>query len=156
MVDGDNIIAGSGGAALSGGQKLRIALARAVYSRHRILMLDHVFSGLDIVGEEQIFTRLIGRHGLLRQLGITTILLTHAAHPLSYADHIIALNVHDTSKESKSVDVKNNNDTARQIASVDLERPIGNWATYQYNFESLEYGNLDGGHDLLFFTLAVS
>ncbi|TGO81063.1 hypothetical protein BPOR_1381g00010 [Botrytis porri] len=99
MVDGDNIIAGSGGAALSGGQKLRIALARAVYSRHRILMLDHVFSGLDIVGEEQIFTRLIGRHGLLRQLGITTILLTHAAHPLSYADHIIALNVHGTVTE---------------------------------------------------------
>ncbi|KAF7868875.1 uncharacterized protein EAF02_009611 [Botrytis sinoallii] len=171
MAEGDNTIAGSGGAALSGGQKLRIALARAVYSRHKILMLDDVFSGLDIVSEEQIFTRLLGRHGLLRQLSITTILATHAAHRLSYADHIIALSIHgtvaeqgtfydltrkngyvsslamnqvetDTSKESESVDMKDNDDTARQIASADLERPIGNWATYRYYFESLGWWNM--------------
>ncbi|THV43871.1 hypothetical protein BGAL_0843g00010 [Botrytis galanthina] len=172
MAEGDNTIAGSGGATLSGGQKLRIALARAVYSRHKILMLDDVFSGLDIVSEERIFTRLLGRHGLLRQLGITTILVTHAAHRLSYADHIIALSVHgtvaeqgtfydltrkngymsslatkhvvetDTSKESESVGMRNNDDTARQIASADLERPIGNWATYRYYFESLGWRNM--------------
>ncbi|KAF5879184.1 putative abc multidrug protein [Botrytis fragariae] len=171
MIEGDNTIAGSGGAALSGGQKLRIALARAVYSRHKILMLDDVFSGLDIVSEEQIFTRLLGRHGLLRQLGITTILVTHAAHRLSYADDIIALSVRgtvaeqgtfydltrkngyvsslatkrvieeDTSKESESVDMKDD-DTARQIACADLERPIGSWATYQYYFESLGWWNM--------------
>ncbi|KAF7954900.1 uncharacterized protein EAE97_000159 [Botrytis byssoidea] len=172
MIEGDDTIAGSGGAALSGGQKLRIALARAVYSRHKVLMLDDVFSGLDIVSEEQIFTRLLGRHGLLRQLGITTILVTHAAHRLSYADHIIALSVHgtvaeqgtfydltrkngyvsslatkhvietDTSKESESVDMKDNDDTAREISSADLERPIGNWATYRYYFESLGWWNM--------------
>lgn len=135
-------------------------------------MLDDVFSGLDIVSEERIFTRLLGRHGLLRQSGITTILVTHAAHRLSYADHIIALSVHgtvaeqgtfydltrkngymfrlatkhvvetDTSKESESVGMKNNDDTARQIASADLERPIGNWATYRYYFESLGWRNM--------------
>ncbi|TGO57755.1 hypothetical protein BCON_0062g00250 [Botryotinia convoluta] len=175
MAEGDNTIAGSGGAALSGGQKLRIALARAVYSRHKILLLDDVFSGLDIVSEEQIFTRLLGRHGLLRQLGITTILVTHAAHRLSYADHIIALGVYgtvaeqgtfydlsrkngyvsslatkhvietDTSKESDSVDMKDNDDTARQIVSADLERPIGNGATYRYYFESLGWRNMGMG-----------
>ncbi|KAM0140940.1 hypothetical protein ACHAO1_002066 [Botrytis cinerea] len=172
MTEGDNTIAGSGGVALSGGQKLRIALARAVYSRHKILMLDDVFSGLDIVSEEQIFTRLLGRRGLLRQLGITTILVTHAAHRLSYADHIIALSVHgtvaeqgtfydltrkngyvsslqtkyvietDTLKESELGDVKDNDDTARQIASADIERPFGNWATYRYYFESLGWRNM--------------
>ena len=135
-------------------------------------MLDDVFSGLDIVSEEQIFTRLLGRRGLLRQLGITTILVTHAAHRLSYADHIIALSVHgtvaeqgtfydltrkngyvsslqtkyvietDTLKESELGDVKDNDDTARQIASADIERPFGNWATYRCYFESLGWRNM--------------
>ncbi|TEY60568.1 hypothetical protein BOTCAL_0180g00030 [Botryotinia calthae] len=172
MTQEDNTIAGSGGVALSGGQKLRIALARAVYSRHRILMLDDGFSGPDIVSEEQIFTRLLGRHGLLRRLGITTILVTHAEHRLSYADHIIALSVHgtvaeqgtfydltrkngyvsslqtkhaketDKPKESEPGNMKDNDDTARQIASADLERPVGNRATYRYYFESLGWRNM--------------
>jgi ATP-binding cassette, subfamily C (CFTR/MRP), member 1 len=54
-------------------------------------MLDDVFSGLDNTSEERIFSRLLGSNGLLRRLGTTIILVTHAAHRLSYADHIIAL-----------------------------------------------------------------
>ncbi|CZR69215.1 related to multidrug resistance-associated protein [Phialocephala subalpina] len=92
--EGDNTKAGSAGTAISGGQKLRIALARAVYSRYKVLMLDDVFSGLDATSEDRIFSRLLGKSGLLRQLGTTVILVTHAAHRLSYADHIIALNAH--------------------------------------------------------------
>lgn len=54
-------------------------------------MLDDVFSGLDATSEDRIFSRLLGKNGLLRTRGITVILVTHAAHRLSYADHIIAL-----------------------------------------------------------------
>ena len=59
-------------------------------------MLDDVFSGLDAISEERIFSRLLGRAGLLRRLGTTVILVTHAAHRLSYSDHIIALSVRGT------------------------------------------------------------
>jgi len=38
---------GSKGISLSGGHRQRLALARAVYSRKRILLLDDVLSGLD-------------------------------------------------------------------------------------------------------------
>ena len=62
-------------------------------------MLDDVFSGLDVISEDRIFSRLLGRNGLLRQLGTTVILVTHAAHRLSYADHIIALSPHGTVSE---------------------------------------------------------
>lgn len=62
-------------------------------------MLDDVFSGLDVISEDRIFSRLLGRSGLLRQLGTTVILVTHAAHRLSYADHIIALSPHGTVSE---------------------------------------------------------
>lgn len=74
-------------------------MARAVYSRQKVLMLDDVFSGLDAISEDRIFSRLLGKNGLLRQLGTTIILVTHAAHRLSYADHIIALSAQGTISE---------------------------------------------------------
>ncbi|OBT96290.1 hypothetical protein VE01_05823 [Pseudogymnoascus verrucosus] len=95
----DRTKAGSAGAALSGGQRLRIALARAVYSRQQLLILDDVFSGLDAISEDRIFSRLLGKSGLLRRLGTTVILVTHAAHRLSYADNIIALTNQGTISE---------------------------------------------------------
>jgi len=57
-----------------------------------VLLLDDVFSGLDAHSEDRIFTRLLGREGLLRGSGATILLATHAAHRLSYADKIVALN----------------------------------------------------------------
>ncbi|OBT46506.1 hypothetical protein VE00_03330 [Pseudogymnoascus sp. WSF 3629] len=96
---GDSTKAGSAGAALSGGQRLRIALARAIYSRQQLLILDDVFSGLDAISEDRIFSRLLGKNGLLRRLGTTVILVTHAAHRLSYADNIIALTNQGTISE---------------------------------------------------------
>ncbi|CZT50852.1 related to multidrug resistance-associated protein [Rhynchosporium secalis] len=92
LSESDNTRVGSGGAALSGGQRLRVALARAVYSRKRVLILDDVFSGIDATSEDCIFSRLLGKTGLLRQISTTVILVTHAAHRLSYSDNIISLN----------------------------------------------------------------
>lgn len=56
------------------------------------MIIDDAFSGLDPTIEERIFSRLMGRQGLLRKHGITVILVTHGVHRLSYADHIIVLN----------------------------------------------------------------
>jgi ATP-binding cassette subfamily C (CFTR/MRP) protein 1 len=67
-------------------------------------MLDDVFSGLDAISEDRIFSRLLGKNGLLRQLGTTTILVTHAAHRLSYADSIIALNAQGTISEQGTLE----------------------------------------------------
>lgn len=87
----DLTVVGSAGSSLSGGQKLRLALARAVYAHPSLLMLDDCFSGIDPRTEDAIFTRLFGKRGLLRRLGVTVVLSTHAAHRLSYSDRIIAL-----------------------------------------------------------------
>ncbi|KAK6385471.1 hypothetical protein LTS17_001039 [Exophiala oligosperma] len=88
---GDGTIVGSKGLSLSGGQKARLALARAVYAKAETLILDDVFSGLDNETEELIFRRLLAHNGPLRRLKTTVILATHAIRRLPYADMIISL-----------------------------------------------------------------
>ncbi|EAW07798.1 putative ABC multidrug transporter [Aspergillus clavatus NRRL 1] len=88
---GDETVIGSKGIALSGGQSQRIAIARAVYARRSIVILDDAFSGLDAATEDYIFHSLVGIYGFLRALGCTIIVAASSAKRLPYADHIVAL-----------------------------------------------------------------
>ncbi|UPK94751.1 hypothetical protein LCI18_005686 [Fusarium solani-melongenae] len=89
--DGDLTMVGDKGVKLSGGQKQRLAIARAVYSRKPVAMFDDIFSGLDKVTEQAVFSRVFGRDGLLRKNGTTIILATHAVHRLPESNFVIAL-----------------------------------------------------------------
>lgn len=51
-------------------------LARAVYSRRPLLLLDDPLAGLDNLSEQHIVNRLLGPIGLLKQLGTTVVLAT--------------------------------------------------------------------------------
>ncbi|KAM7289300.1 ATP-binding cassette sub-family C member 2 [Ixodes scapularis] len=57
------------GETLSGGQKQRIALARAAYSCSDIYLLDDPFSALDSKVAENVFEKVLGENGILRQKG---------------------------------------------------------------------------------------
>lgn len=72
--DGDSTEVGAQGITLSGGQKWRLTLARALYSRAGILILDDVFSALDAHVGKQIYD-----NALMGELaeGRTRILATH-------------------------------------------------------------------------------
>ncbi|KAF5007801.1 hypothetical protein FDECE_5884 [Fusarium decemcellulare] len=89
--EGDLTMVGDKGVKLSGGQKQRLAIARAVYSRKPVAIFDDVFSGLDKLTEQAVFSRVFGRDGLLRRNGTTIILATHAVHRLPESDFVIAL-----------------------------------------------------------------
>lgn len=71
---GDRTTIGSKGIVLSGGQSQRINLARAVYARKDVIILDDVFSGLDAHTENAVFHSLLGVHGILRQFKATVIM----------------------------------------------------------------------------------
>lgn len=78
FVNGDRTQIGNGSSTImSGGQMQRIALARALYSRKKILLLDDVLSALDNVTKKLIIARLFGKSGLLRQLNSTVVLVTN-------------------------------------------------------------------------------
>ncbi|KAM0563315.1 hypothetical protein ACHAPJ_001033 [Fusarium lateritium] len=91
LSQGDLTNVGSDGITLSGGQKQRVSLARAVYLESNLVILDDVFSGLDADTELQVFQRVFGPDGLLRQRRTAVVLCTHSVRFLPMADHIIAL-----------------------------------------------------------------
>lgn len=89
LPDGDRTVVGSGGCSLSGGQKLRVALARAIYANKGLLLLDDVFSGLDRSTAKSIFTRLLGPNGILRAAKSTVIMTTNFCKFLLYTEEAI-------------------------------------------------------------------
>ncbi|TVY56754.1 ABC transporter FUM19 [Lachnellula cervina] len=91
MPTGDRAVIGSNGINLSGGQKSRVALARALYLDASLLIFDDIFSGLDANTEDAVFSRVFGPTGLLRRRKVTFLLCTHSVRHLPAADHIVAL-----------------------------------------------------------------
>ncbi|PTB48345.1 hypothetical protein M431DRAFT_547019 [Trichoderma harzianum CBS 226.95] len=91
LAQGDKTPVGSNGLNLSGGQKQRISLARALYSRCRVVILDDVFSGVDAAATEKIASRLFEANGLFRNMRTTVVFTTHSSLLLPYADQIVVL-----------------------------------------------------------------
>ncbi len=58
MPDGVNTLVGNGGIRLSGGQQARIALARTLVNKSKIIILDDPFSAVDMKTEEKIIENL--------------------------------------------------------------------------------------------------
>ncbi|CAH2068593.1 unnamed protein product, partial [Iphiclides podalirius] len=84
---GDQTLVGERGVSLSGGQRARINLARAVYREADVYLLDDPLSAVDANVGRQLFEGCI--NGYLS--GRTRILVTHQIHFLKAADFIIVL-----------------------------------------------------------------
>jgi ABC-type multidrug transport system fused ATPase/permease subunit len=85
--DGDQTKVGERGISLSGGQKARVNLARAVYSRADIYILDDCLSAVDQHVGRLLIDNVIGPKGLLK--GKTRILATHSIPILMESNFII-------------------------------------------------------------------
>lgn len=73
---------------ISGGQKQRLMLARALYHHFDLLILDEPFSELDEVAEKM----LLGKLKVLAQKGKMIIMITHNKSSLSFCNKLISLN----------------------------------------------------------------
>jgi len=84
---GDLTEIGEKGINLSGGQKARIGLARAVYSDREIFLMDDPISALDANVKKKIFKNVFMSKFKLK----TRVLVTHAVDFLHLVDRIILL-----------------------------------------------------------------
>ncbi|XP_074597278.1 ATP-binding cassette sub-family C member 4-like [Brevipalpus obovatus] len=83
----DMTMAGERGVALSGGQRARVGLARAIYHEADIYLLDDPLSAVDAAVAKRIFEKCIKQY--LRSKIV--ILVTHQIHFLKNSDKILAL-----------------------------------------------------------------
>ncbi|XP_069577159.1 ATP-binding cassette sub-family C member 4-like isoform X2 [Brachyistius frenatus] len=87
LPDGDRTLIGDQGATLSGGQKARVNLARAVYQDADVYLLDDPLSAVDAEVGRHLFEQCIC--GLLRNK--LRILVTHQLQYLKAVDQIVVL-----------------------------------------------------------------
>ena len=73
---------------LSGGQKQRIGIARALYTNHKLLILDESTNALDINTEQQIFTNL---RKLIKKSKITILVITHRIETIRSCDELVIM-----------------------------------------------------------------
>ena len=85
--DGELTIVGEKGAVLSGGQRARVSLARAVYTNADLYLMDDPLCAVDANVGQYIFEECIC--GLLSTK--TRLLVTHQTSHMEKADHIIVL-----------------------------------------------------------------
>ena len=84
MPDGKETLVGTGGVRLSGGQAQRLALARTLYHKRPVMILDDPFSALDKNTEKEIFAH-------LRQMTADSIvlLISHRLYLFPEMDQVI-------------------------------------------------------------------
>ena len=92
---------GDDGSNLSGGQKQRVGIARALYSKPKLLILDEATNSLDPETEVKILKSLF-RYANKK---ITIIIVSHNLQTLKYCDKIYSIS------KSKLKKLKNENET---------------------------------------------
>ncbi|TMS33170.1 hypothetical protein L596_000940 [Steinernema carpocapsae] len=93
---GDKTENGEKGINLSGGQKARVSLSRAVYQNYAVYLLDNPLSTVGSHIGKHIFDKVIGPNGLLRNK--TRILVTHGVTFLQDADQVVVIDDGKTSE----------------------------------------------------------
>jgi ATP-binding cassette subfamily B protein RaxB len=96
MPMGYHTLIGDMGTSISGGQKQRLLLARALYKRPKILLLDEATSALDVDRE-----RLVNQ--AVRQLKLTRVIVAHRPETIASANRVIVLSEGRVAQDLRAV-----------------------------------------------------
>lgn len=86
--NGLDTVIGEGGLKLSGGEKQRLSIARALLRQPHVLIFDEATSSLDSITEEEITNTIINVSSLKNQI---TIMIAHRLSTIMHADRIYVL-----------------------------------------------------------------
>lgn len=100
------------GGMLSPGQRQRIALARALYKRPKLVLLDEPNSNLDEAGELALNSAIT----LLKESGSTVIIVSHRQTILPLIDQLVVM------AKGRVVDVGSVDEVARNVNAVSAQR----------------------------------
>ena len=89
LAAGDGTIVGENGLTLSGGQKMRVSIARAVYAQADVYLFDEPLGAVDAHVGLHLFDRLFGADGLLR--GRTVLLVSHQVQYAPRCDVVLMM-----------------------------------------------------------------
>ncbi|RFN54506.1 putative multidrug resistance protein [Fusarium flagelliforme] len=116
LPNGDQTPVGDKGITLSGGQKARLTLARAVYARADIYLLDDCLSAVDQHVGRHLIEEVLGRRGLLKDK--TRILATNSTPVLFEATNIVMIRDGKVSDQGNYNELKANADFASLIGEA--------------------------------------
>ena len=103
LPDGVKTAIGENGINLSGGQKTRVSLGRALYSQSNVYLFDDILSAVDVHVAEHILREAVGT----ALKGKTVIMATHATKFAHFADRIILMNAGSIVAEGNSQTITN-------------------------------------------------
>lgn len=120
LPEGFNTYLGENGATLSGGQKQKIAIARALYRDPEILILDEATSSLDSAAEKHVRKMV----ELLRHQRKTVIIIAHRLSTISHADKIVVLEQGKVVEEGRHEELLQNKNAFYQLWKQQFDRPL--------------------------------
>ena len=116
---GDETEIGERGISLSGGQKKRVAIARAIYAGADVYFLDDILSAVDAHVADHIMAE--GICGALK--GKTRILVTHAIHLLGQADYVIVMDKGKIVEQGTLGEIRARGTDLSQYIEIEDEKP---------------------------------
>ncbi|KAJ2820688.1 hypothetical protein IWW50_004958, partial [Coemansia erecta] len=137
---GDMTEIGEKGINLSGGQKARVSLARAVYARADVYILDDPLAAVDAHVGKHIFTHVLGPQGMLKSRA--RILITNAVQYLSNVAHIVMLHEGAVLAQGSLTDIAASSVQARELICY-VELPSGQETLIQEVSDNNSAKNVD-------------
>ncbi|KAF8934648.1 hypothetical protein BGZ52_003729 [Haplosporangium bisporale] len=113
LLGGDMTEIGERGINLSGGQKARVSLARAVYAQADIYLFDDILAAVDADVGRTIFDKVVGPKGMLKNKA--RVFVTHQIQYLSQSTQILLLRDGRVAEQGDYQELMNNSSDVYQL-----------------------------------------